>query len=183
MSHAPATPSSRAKRASQEADPAPKKLVFIEDLDQQIYVALKPKELDKIISCRYCPRKFKFLAEHLSHLKKHTQDVDSVVEMSIKIWVQDRKLKCDECRFKTSYTLDYAKHKDTHVINGLACSICQCEVLTPKAYGEHMEIHHPSLMFSCPEEPQSQNKTTNLDTQSGNPLFTVRRALLDGART
>ena len=69
----------------------PSKLVFVEDLKEQIYIALKPKELAKIIQCRYCPRKFKFLSEHLSHLKKHTQDVDSVVEMSIKIWVNIKK--------------------------------------------------------------------------------------------
>ena len=122
-------------------------LVFVEDLEGTIYNVLKPKELQKIIQCRYCSREFTFLAEHLSHLKKHTQDVDSVVEMSIKIWVPDRRLKCDKCKFKTSYTLDYAKHRDTHIIKGLACSKCQCEVSTPKAYGEHMEIHHPSVLF------------------------------------
>ena len=55
----------------------PKKLVFVEDLKEQLYKALKAKELKKIISCRYCPREFKFLSEHLSHLKKHTHDVDS----------------------------------------------------------------------------------------------------------
>jgi hypothetical protein len=137
----------------------PKKLLFVEDLTETIYSALKPRELEKIIQCRYCPRQFKFLSEHLSHLKRHTTDVESVVEMSMKIWVPDRKIKCNECKFKTSYTLDYARHKDTHVINGLACSICQCEVSTPQAYGEHMEIHHPSLVFSEPEghvEPSSQ---------------------------
>ena len=122
-------------------------LVFVEDLEGTVYNVLKPKELQKIIQCRYCSREFTFLAEHLSHLKKHTQDVDSVVEMSIKIWVPDRRLKCDKCKFKTSYTLDYAKHRDTHIIKGLACSKCQCEVSTPKAYGEHMEIHHPSVLF------------------------------------
>lgn len=128
-------------------DDAPKTLVFIEDLKDSVYLSLKPKELDKIVKCRYCPRSFKFLSEHLAHLKKHTQDVDSVVEMSIKIWVPKR-LKCELCKFKTSYTLDYAKHKDTHVIKGLACSICKCEVSTPSAYGEHMEIHHPSIIFN-----------------------------------
>ena len=122
-------------------------LVFVEDLEGTVYNVLKPKELQKIIQCRYCSREFTFLAEHLSHLKKHTQDVDSVVEMSIKIWVPDRRLKCDKCKFKTSYTLDYAKHRDTHIIKGLACSKCQCEVSTPKSYGEHMEIHHPSVLF------------------------------------
>jgi hypothetical protein len=76
----------------------------------------------------------------------------SVVEMSIKMWVPDRKLKCERCKFKTCYTLDYAKHKDTHIIPGLACSICKCELNTPQAYGEHMEIHHPSIVFSSPEE-------------------------------
>ena len=55
----------------------PKKLVFVEDLKEQLYKALRAKELKKIISCRYCPREFKFLSEHLSHLKKHTHDVDS----------------------------------------------------------------------------------------------------------
>ena len=126
----------------------PKVLIFVEQLKESVYKGLKTKELDKIIQCRYCPKRFNFLAEHLSHLKKHTQDVESVAEMTIKMWVPDRKLKCDECKFKTSYTLDYAKHKDTHVVKGLACSICKCEVSTPQAYGEHMEIHHPSLVFN-----------------------------------
>ena len=63
---------------SELAEPeGPKKLVFVEDLKEQLYKALKAKELKKIISCRYCPREFKFLSEHLSHLKKHTHDVDS----------------------------------------------------------------------------------------------------------
>ena len=92
--------------------------MFVEDLKEQLYKALKTKELNKITKCRYCPREFKFLTEHLSHLKVHTPDVAQVVEMSIKMWVPDRKLKCDECKFKTSYTLDYAKHKDTHIIKG-----------------------------------------------------------------
>ena len=88
-----------------------------------------------------------------------------VVEMSIKMWVPDRKLKCEMCKFKTCYTLDYAKHKDTHIIPGLACSICKCELNTPQAYGEHMEIHHPSIVFSSPEEsvpspPQESIPTT-----------------------
>ena len=51
--------------------------MFVEDLKEQLYIALRAKELKKIISCRYCPREFKFLSEHLSHLKKHTHDVDS----------------------------------------------------------------------------------------------------------
>ena len=133
----------------------PKTLIFVENLKETIYGVLKPKELEKIIHCRYCSRKFTFLSEHLSHLKKHTHDVDSVVEMSIKIWVPDRRLKCDKCKFKTSYTLDYAKHRDTHQIKGLACSKCQCEVSNPKSYGEHMEIHHPSILFS--EEPSKSD--------------------------
>ena len=138
----------------EQDDNEPKQLLFVEDMKGTIYNGLKPKELDKVIQCRYCPRKFTFLSEHLCHLKKHTQDVDSVVEMSIKIWVPHR-IKCDKCKFKTSYTLDYARHKDTHAIRGLACSKCQCEVSTPKAYGEHMEIHHPSVLFSegSPSKP------------------------------
>ena len=148
----------------EEEDPnEPKTLIFVENLKETIYGVLKPKELEKIIHCRYCSRKFTFLSEHLSHLKKHTHDVDSVVEMSIKIWVPDRRLKCDKCKFKTSYTLDYAKHRDTHQIKGLACSKCQCEVSNPKSYGEHMEIHHPSILFS--EEPSKSDSMASSSSQ------------------
>lgn len=70
---------------------------------------------------------------------------------------QGRKLKCDHCKHKYSYTLDYANHVDTHHLAGLACRICQCEVVSPKEYGEHMEIHHPSVIFAKPApEPQQE---------------------------
>ena len=164
----PAQPADEGPPQEEQDDNEPKQLLFVEDMKGTIYNGLKPKELDKVIQCRYCPRKFTFLSEHLAHLKKHTQDVDSVVEMSIKIWVPHR-IKCDKCKFKTSYTLDYARHKDTHTIRGLACSKCQCEVSTPKAYGEHMEIHHPSVLFSegspskpatPAQDPSNQGKST-----------------------
>ena len=151
----------------------PKVLIFVEQLKESVYKGLKPKELDKIIQCRYCPKKFNFLAEHLSHLKKHTQNVESVAEMTIKMWVPDRKLKCDECKFKTSYTLDYAKHKDTHVVKGLACSICKCEVSTPQAYGEHMEIHHPSLVFN--EVQDDSNPGASKPNQRDNDANVVEK--------
>ncbi len=139
---------SKAKKSDDDgAEEKTKTLTYPDSLTSSIYVALKSKELHKITDCRYCDRVFKFLAEHLSHLKKHTSDVESVVEMTMKMWVPDRKLKCNQCKYKTCYTLDYARHIDGHSIPGLACSICQCEVSTPKAYGEHMEIHHPSLVF------------------------------------
>lgn len=68
---------------------------------------------------------------------------------------QGRRLKCDHCKHKSSYTLDYARHVDTHPLAGLACRICQCEVASPREYGEHMEIHHPSVIFAKPApEPQ-----------------------------
>ena len=74
---------------------------------------------------------------------------------------QGRKLKCDHCKHKYSYTLDYARHVDTHPFPGLACRICQCSVTNPKEYGEHMEIHHPSVIFSQPTpDPQQQQEHT-----------------------
>ena len=43
--------------------------------------------------------------------------------------LQDRKLKCDRCRKKTKYTLDYAQHADSHAVPGLCCAECRDEVL------------------------------------------------------
>ena len=60
-------------------------LLCPDDMDQTLYTALKPHELDKIIKCRFCNRKFTFLSEHLVHMKTHTHNVDSIVEMSIKV--------------------------------------------------------------------------------------------------
>jgi hypothetical protein len=57
-------------------------------IPDSIYKALKPDELTKIECCRYCQKKFTFLSEHLAHMKAHTQDVESVSQMSINIWIQ-----------------------------------------------------------------------------------------------
>jgi hypothetical protein len=133
-------------------------LVYPDMITEPIYKALKTDELAKIIFCRYCQKKFTFLSEHLAHMKVHTQDVESVSQMSINIWIQGRKLKCDHCKHKSSYTLDYARHVDTHPLPGLACRICQCAVANPKEYGEHMEIHHPSVIFSQPVVDSQQQQ-------------------------
>ena len=150
------------KKSKKETDPPPNEvtirlcqdkvkddMLFPEDIDQTLYQALKPDELEKIIKCRFCGRKFTFLSEHLVHMKMHTHDVDSIVEMSIKIWVQDRKLRCDMCKkFKTSYTLDYAKHRDSHQLGHLTCGICKKKMATPNGYSQHLEIHHSSHIMS-----------------------------------
>ena len=114
-----------------------------------IYPSLKPNERRTLTQCRYCSKEFHFVSEHLIHLKMHVSDVDSVAEMSLKIWVQDRKLKCDKCKkWKTKYTLDYAQHVDTHAVPGLCCAECRDEVETPAEYARHMEIHHHSVLFA-----------------------------------
>ena len=51
----------------------------------RVVQALKTDELEKIVKCRFCSRKFTFLSEHLAHMKAHTDNVDSIVEMSIKV--------------------------------------------------------------------------------------------------
>ncbi len=167
----------------EENVPPQTQLIYPDMITEPIYKALKTDELAKIIFCRYCQKKFTFLSEHLVHMKGHTQDVESVSQMSINIWIQGRKLKCEHCKHKSSYTLDYARHVDTHPLPGLACRICQCPVGNPKEYGEHMEIHHPSVIFSkpavdsqqqLPEQQQQQliEDTTFSDTSHQDLLAT-----------
>ena len=64
------------------------RLIYPDMITESIYKALKPDELTKIECCRYCQKKFTFLSEHLAHMKVHTQDVESVSQMSINIWIQ-----------------------------------------------------------------------------------------------
>ena len=127
---------------------------------QNPYPALKPGEKDTLTQCRYCSKRFVFVSELLVHLQKHVPDVNSVAEMSLKIWVQDRRLKCDKCKKKTSYTLDYAKHKDSHIVPGLCCEICKCETETPDEYAKHLEIHHQSVIFSVPASQPPPTKSS-----------------------
>ena len=130
------------------------KFLFPEEMKETLYPLLKPKELEKVIRCNKCSRKFNFLSEHLVHLEMHTQNVESTVEMSVNVWVQDRRLKCELCKkFKTSYTLQYARHRDNHIVEGLACKKCMMELNTPHEYAQHLKIHHPKKIFS---EPQSE---------------------------
>ena len=134
-----------------------------------IYPSLKPNERRTLTQCRYCSKEFHFVSEHLIHLKMHVSDVNSVAEMSLKIWVQDRKLKCDKCKKKTKYTLDYAQHADTHAVPGLCCAECRDEVETPAEYARHMEIHHHSVLFAqgaLPEPEPEPGKNTSLITPS-----------------
>jgi hypothetical protein len=129
---------------------------------RSIYPALKPQEHRTLTQCRYCYKEFFFVSEHLIHLEKHVPDVESVAEMTLKIWLPDRKLRCDRCKNKTSYTLAYARHSDTHPVPGLCCQECRAEVESPKEYGQHMKIHHPSVLFSegvVPAPPQMSPET------------------------
>jgi hypothetical protein len=71
--------------------PPPTQLIYPDMITEPVYKALKPDELAKIIFCRYCQKKFTFLSEHLAHMKVHTQDVESVSQMSINIWIQVKK--------------------------------------------------------------------------------------------
>ena len=145
------------KMTEENVQPQPQ-LIYPDMITEPIYKALKAEELAKIIFCHKCQKKFTFLSEHLAHMKVHNPDVESVSQMSINIWIQGRKLKCDHCKHKSSYTLDYARHMDTHPLPGLACRICQCGVTNPKEYGEHMEIHHPSVIFSQPAVDTQQQQ-------------------------
>ena len=70
-------------------------LLSPDDMDETLYNALKPDELEKIVKCRFCSRKFTFLSEHLAHMKTHTHNVESIVEMSIKVGRKSfKRLKC-----------------------------------------------------------------------------------------
>ena len=64
------------------------RLIYADMITDSIYKCLKPDELKKIEFCRYCKKKFTFLSEHLVHMRVHTQDVESVSQMSINIWIQ-----------------------------------------------------------------------------------------------
>ena len=119
-----------------------------------IYPSLKANERRTLTQCRYCSKEFHFVSEHLLHLKMHVSDVNAMAEMYLKIWVQDRKLKCDRCKNKTKYTLDYAQHADTHAVPGLCCAECRDEVETPAEYARHMEIHHHSVLFASGSLPE-----------------------------
>jgi hypothetical protein len=59
-----------------------------------LYSGLRPEDLDPLLTCKFCRRRFLFVSEHLVHLKKHTARVEEMVEMTMKIWLQGRKLKC-----------------------------------------------------------------------------------------
>ena len=63
--------------------------------------------------------------------------------------MQDRKLRCDLCKkFKTSYTLDYARHRDAHKLANLGCVKCSIPIDTPAQYAEHLELHHSGSIMS-----------------------------------
>ena len=59
------------------------------------------------------------------------------------------KLKCDLCKkFKTSYTLDYARHRDAHRLASLGCAKCSLAIATPSEYAAHLEAHHTGDLMS-----------------------------------
>ncbi len=126
------------------------------DKIEKKYPALKSKELEKLMECRYCYKKVHFVSELLVHLKKHSHDVDSVAE-SLSVWTGGRKLRCHLCKNKSSYSLSYAKHLDEHVIPGLQCPSCSCcdeDTASPAKLSRHMEIHHPSVIFAEGTQPK-----------------------------
>ena len=145
-----------------------------------LYSALKPHELDRLLVCRFCHKRVDFASELLVHLKKHTQDVDSVAE-SLSVWTggAGRKLRCGRCKNKSSYSLTYAKHIDSHVIPaGLQCPICSCcdeDTASPAKFSLHMEIHHPSVIFaegkrvaeSTQQQPQHQQQDLTASSEHG----------------
>ena len=101
-------------------------------------------------TCWQCQRKFRFTSMLVDHLQTHTQNVDSIVEMRLKIWVNGRKLKCAEpgCKKKFAYTLEYTRHRDTHQYAGLNCSLCQAEQTGPTEYAAHIRAEHRDHLFS-----------------------------------
>ena len=151
--------------------PLPEEAIFPKQLSK-VYPALRDNEKNRLMQCRHCYKKFYFASEHLIHLRKHTPN-DVVYNAEIErltMWVHDRKLKCDRrCKKKIrSYTLDYAKHMDNHLLK-LLCEICKCDVESPHDFAQHMEIHHQSVMFAegkppTPEPvPQQLQKDSDLE--------------------
>ena len=107
----------------------------------ELYAALNNEEYAKMTTCSFCQRKFRFTSVLLDHLQTHTVNVENIVEMKLKIWVNGRKLKCSElgCKKKYAYTLEYTKHKDSHHYEGLKCGVCNTKQAGPADYAAHIK--------------------------------------------
>jgi len=123
----------------------------------ELYAALNNEEYAKMTTCSFCKRKFRFTSVLLDHLQTHTVNVDNIVEMKLKIWVNGRKLKCSEtgCKKKYAYTLEYTKHRDSHHYEGLSCGVCGCKQLGPADYASHIKKEHPEHL--TPTETQAED--------------------------
>eukprot|EP00092_Neocalanus_flemingeri_P005869 GFUD01006317.1.p1 GENE.GFUD01006317.1~~GFUD01006317.1.p1 ORF type:complete len:3795 (+),score=856.15 GFUD01006317.1:678-11387(+) len=116
----------------------------------ELYAALNNEEYAKMTTCSFCQRKFRFTSVLLDHLQTHTVNVENIVEMKLKIWVNGRKLKCSEtgCKKKYAYTLEYTKHRDSHHYEGLNCAVCGSKQLGPADYASHIKREHQEHLFA-----------------------------------
>ena len=117
----------------------------------ELYKALGKDDYTKMTTCPACQRKFRFTSVLIDHMASHyASNVDNIVEMKLKIWNNGSKLKCNfpGCKKKCAYTLDYTIHRDNHLYEGLACSVCAAVQASPAAYSVHLKEEHPDHLFS-----------------------------------
>ena len=117
----------------------------------ELYKALGEDDYTKMTTCPACQRKFRFTSVLIDHMASHyASNVDNIVEMKLKIWNNGSKLKCNfpGCKKKCAYTLDYTKHRDNHLYEGLACSVCSAVMASPAEYSVHLKEEHPDHLFS-----------------------------------
>ena len=117
----------------------------------ELYKALGEDDYTKMTTCPACQRKFRFTSVLIDHMASHyATNVDNIVEMKLKIWNNGSKLKCNfpGCKKKCAYTLDYTKHRDNHLYEGLSCSVCGQAQASPSAYSVHLKEEHPDHLFS-----------------------------------
>ena len=122
----------------------------------ELYKALNDDDYNKMTTCSYCQRKFRFTSVLIEHLASHTPSVEKIVEMKLKIWINGSKLKCTEvgCKKKFAYTLEYTKHRDNHQYSGLTCSLCGSAQAGPALYAAHLKSEHREQLFSTETQPE-----------------------------
>ena len=116
----------------------------------ELYKALNEEDYTKMTTCTFCQRKFRFTSVLIDHMSSHTVNVENIVEMKLKIWVNGSKLKCSEpgCKKKFAYTLEYTRHRDAHLYSGLQCSVCGSPQSGPAAYAAHLKEEHQEHLYS-----------------------------------
>ena len=117
----------------------------------EIYKALSEDNYTKMTTCPSCQRKFRFTSVLIEHMASHYGNNLDIVEMRLKIWNNGSKLKCAAPGCKKSkyvYTLDYTKHRDNHLFEGLSCSVCGAAQSSPKQYSDHLVAEHKDHLFS-----------------------------------